>query len=1100
MNRVLSWKIASGVYAYIFKPDGKSYISNRISEDSPIWKDTINTISEWDETVYKTNFDLMKKEVSEKYGISLTYKPEYWEYNSGNENLSTNIVILAGKDGVGGGYGSGSGGNGDIGDGLDYEELADYINGKIDAAKKDIEEQNEKVKDFIHDEVVNTIGDAKADIEQTKKDLDEIRTEFTEDLKGAKEALDKAAELFGDGNINSEQIQNVFSTVDEHKEWFDEYSGNVASLVYDYNEVLQEMGGIGVASAASKGLFSMFAESLNAISGTVGDVERTMNASLGEIKDIATWYDTSAATVTEASRLILASAAVISDTVKYMQESGITAEVQRQIDGAKASIIDTVKSETTSGITYIEQTLNGLSGIVATELINLEATTSAITSIGNRFNATDATINQWMTKTDSAMSITNDLREHWSIESGKLSTVANLTAETDANGNIIYYVSGTTGDETVVYKTDDGKWTDGTNIYNDSQVYVHFSKTIASYIQQQTSSVTISVMNDNITAAIKVAIKEDAEGEKAIINMVADEVVITGEMIADAIKANQANIGGIWMGRGIIESQAQSANGNPMFRLDGNNGTLYAQNADIKGVITATELRLGSSYGNKDISEYISGYVRDNINFPVTDLGDYVKFDVKNGDDTKSFTFSKDGLLTANNAVIQGTIVAKDGYIGDIEIKDGGLSGPNFSMTKTGLTMTSSLIQPYTEIDTNDSSYFSSDSGRQGGNFFFTGNKIINGKNESNVLPPLECNTDQIGRRISITNNISGIITNDFAVATMTLPEGFYFFEDGRRNEMLRLCNEVIDLIGYGSTDNSAFYGWTVLTRKSFLTNKSYGHTLEALCTGVIDLDSGIIEKLNAFDNTYFISSACTYTSWDKSNPYSRYWNGVGFEYLSTTNSGSNAKYLRMPDTWFDRTASQNNNTRTGDNADVFVQLTPIDTLANVCYKDISASGFTIQASTKCKVGFTIYNRGSWRCLPNKNLFDIFCMNDEGKNINYIDLTAINSPYKFNIFSTPSEYDIDFTWSDAIYTADGTSAGSADEYIELETYFGWDYNEMKYVKTAQLSALSEDSDKTVTSTLTLTLLKNGSPITINNGGNPITVKWEIEVARIKYEG
>ena len=378
MNRVLSWKIASGVYAYIFKPDGKSYISNRISEDSPIWKDTINTISEWDETIYKTNFDLMKKEVSEKYGISLTYKPEYWEYSSGNENLSTNIVILAGKDGVGGGYGSG--GNGNIGDGLGYEELADYINGKIDAAKKDIEEQNEKVKDFIHDEVVNTIGDAKADIEQTKKDLDEIRTEFTEDLKGAKEALDKAAELFGDGNINSEQIQNVFSTVDEHKDWFDEYSGNVASLVYDYDEVLQEMGGIGVASAASQGLFSMFAESLNVISGTVGDVERTMDASKGKIEDIATWYDTSAATVTEASRLILASAAIISDTVKYMEESGITAEVQRQIDGAKASIIDTVKSETTSGITYIEQTLNGLSGIIATELTNLEATTSAITT------------------------------------------------------------------------------------------------------------------------------------------------------------------------------------------------------------------------------------------------------------------------------------------------------------------------------------------------------------------------------------------------------------------------------------------------------------------------------------------------------------------------------------------------------------------------------------------------------------------------------------------------------------------------------------------------------------------------------------------------
>jgi hypothetical protein len=1203
MNRVLSWKIASGVYAYIFKPDGKSYISNRISENSPIWKDTINTISEWNETEYKANFDLMKKEVSEKYGISLTYKPEYWEYSSGNENLTTNILVLAGKDGSGGGYGSG--GDGIIGDGLGYEELADYINGKINAVKKDIEEQNEKVKDYIHDEVVDTIGDAKADIEQTKKDLDEIRTEFTEDLKGAKEALDKATELFGDGEINSEKIQSVFSTVDEHKEWFDEYSGNVASLVFDYDEVLQEMGGISVASAASKGLFSMFAESLNAISGTVGDVERTMDASKGKIEDIATWYDTSAATVTEASRLILASAAIISDTVKYMEESGITAEVQRQINGATASIIDTVKSETTSGITYIEQTLNGLSGIVATELTNLEATTSAITSIGNRFNATDATISEWMTKTDSAMSITNDLREHWSIESGKLSTVANLTAETDANGNIIYYVSGTTGDETVVYKTDDGKWTDGTHIYAESQVYVHFSKTIASYIQQQTSSVTISVMNDNITAAIKVAIKEDADGEKAIINMVADEVVITGEMIADAIKANQANIGGIWMGQGIIESQAQSANGNPMFRLDGNNGTLYAQNAIIDGEIRATSLtlgpiygnmdianfvdgkvddskdelethmqgylngivsspnfkndilsgyvteatvdewikeldskipeglsweaisaiskqmigaeisiseepqrdeygrviytaniggvpykwttvegdnflllehtysadgksesflvskdglltaknawvqgkiyasegyfqgevqaekgtfrgsvsadsgyfcgsvsadsgyfkgniianslQLGSSYGNKDISQYISGYVTDNINFPVTDLGNCVKFDVKNGDGTKSFTFSKDGLLTANNAVIQGRILASSGYIGNIEISNGALSGANFTMSKTGLTMTGSLTQPYTAIDLSKSNFFETPIGRESGNFFFSANtKTI-------TLPSLECNKTQIGRRITITNNVGSTVSaNDFSLAKMSLPNGYYFFEDGRKTTSLNICNEVVDLIGFGNTSGNEFYGWSVLSRMNFMTKNSYGHTLQTLCNGMVNMGNGQITRFGSSDGTVYLEKRhCD------SSTQSRNWNGNTFQYISTSSSvetnGIYSIFVRLPDIWFDRFNSNIDGLTYEENPDLFVQLTSYGkTPANVSYYGTTSSGFTIYSTSIDPVSFTIYNRGGWRSLSKREFFD-FIVDSETVLEWYFNLgtdDAINDIKEITIIST----------------------------------------------------------------------------------------------------
>lgn len=1250
MNRVLSWKIASGVYAYIFKPDGKSYISNRISESSPIWKDTINTISEWSENDYITNFNLMKTEVSEKYGVTLTYKPEYWDYKTGNENLKTNIVLLAGKDGVGG-YGSGSGGGGGIiGDGESYEELADYINGKIDEAKKAIEEQNEKVKEFIHDEVVNTIGDAKEDIEQTKQDLNNIREEFSEDLKGAKEALDRATELFGDGEINSEKIQEVFSTVDEYGDWIDSYSGVVADLQADYDTAEGKLGIMGAASSVTDGLFSRFATSLNAVSGTVGAVERTMDASMGKIHDIATWYDASASTVTEASRLILASAAVISDTVKYMEESGITAEVERQINGSMASIIDTVKLETSSGITYIEQSLNGLSATVATEIAHLDATTQAITAVGNRMNAMDGTIDTWITKTDSAMSMTNDLREHWSVESGKLSTVATLTAETDADGNIIYYISGSTGNEIVVWKNEDGKWTDGSNIYDNSQVYVHFSETMASYIQQMSSAVTISVMGpDNMTAAIKVAIQEDVEsGNKAIIQMVADEVVITGDMIAQAIYANQANIGGIIMGAGVIKSSKEMG-GRPYFMLDGNSGTLYAQDANIQGVITATELRLGSAYGGKDIAAYatdiakdeaekakiamegwvngftssdmfkdsiVSGYVTESAvtewlkiienkmltpeqvsaisksmigaeisiseepkvdeygrviytakignktydwttvegeNFlllehtysadgktesffvdkngllrahnawiqgkiyasegtftgrieanegyfhgsvsadsgyfkgdvvaktlkvgtsniddyisariPAVDLGDCVKFGVKNGSDTKYFQFDKDGLLTANNAVIQGNIVASEGFIGEIEIKDGGLSGPNFSMTKTGLTMTSSLIQPYTAIDIENSDFFSTADGKEGGNFFFSGNTRWEGK----TIPSLLCDTTQIGRRISITNNSKGIASNDFAIAKMTLPSGKYFFEDGRKTTTLSICNELVDLIGYGNTKGNEFYGWSVIKRMPFMTEKSYGHSLEALCTGIIST-AGEIEKFKAFDKTTYIGSQLTVGA-DNS---ARYWNGSTFQYISSRNVGTNKVMIRMPDTWFDR-YNVGSGVKRGDTSDIFVQLTPVGTLANVCYGDTSASAFTIQASTSCKIAFSIYNRGSWRCLPSKPFLDVMVLDSLNRNIDFCtfdnDMTGETKGNSYRVIYSPEEGNLSFSETD-VYKGE-VKVGGFYEYFDYkyESEYNWDLGET--VNTLKLWAIQRNETETIEATFTVTVNYDG---------------------------
>lgn len=618
MNRILSWKINTGTYAYIYLPNSSSRISNRIPEDSPIWPTILNTISGWDKSTYEAEFNKMAAEVKGKYGVELSWKDEYFNFG---DNGTTNIVLLAGKDGdsnVGGGNGGSS--NGDVGSEV-YDEFNKAIDEKLAAVREDIERQNEEVRNFIESEVTQTISEAKQTISETKEQLDNVRQDLEERLEGAADALDKAAALFemNDGKIDGEAIKEALSSVEEYGSWLEEYSGCVQSLKTDYDVATTRMGSIGEAEDVKDGLFARFATSLNVISGTVGNVESSMNASEGSIKDMASWYDTYASAATEVVRFMSASGGVIDDTISHISddgENGYTAFLQRQMDAKDANIKDVIMTETRSGITNVTQNMNALSGVISDNITRLSSIDSALTSMGRRMDASEFTMEQYMTKTDAAMETAIDLRDHWSAESGKISTVASLTAQVDGEGNIMYFVSGSTNsesDDIRVWKGDDGVWRDANGVtYKEEDVIVHYSNMIASYIQQQTSAITMSVMGeDSLTAAIKLAIS----GDSSIISMVADEVVIDADVIAKAISAKTANIGGIMIGNGIIKCD-KNKGGLPLFSLDGHDGSLYAQNAYIegtvratsgqfKGAITATSLTLGPDYGDKSITDYI---------------------------------------------------------------------------------------------------------------------------------------------------------------------------------------------------------------------------------------------------------------------------------------------------------------------------------------------------------------------------------------------------------------------------------------------------------------------------------------------------------------
>lgn len=791
--RIISWKIDDYKYAYLVKVGG-SHISNRIT-DASVLADMVKTVGSYSYSTYYNAFQEMNKELYNAYSITVPEKiGEYY----GNVKVD-DILILTGKDGAKGADGSSSFPGTGSGSSI-YDDFNDAIDKKLDEIKEDIKKDNEDVKNELENKVTDTISDAKKDIEDTKKELDEVRKDLEEKLEDAKDALDKASKLFefDDENITPDTIKEVFSATSEFSDWMTDYSGFVQDIKTDYDRASTKMGLIGTGESALDGLFTWFGTSLNTTSGTVGSVRQDLAAVSGVIAQYATWYDENAESAANAARIINASAATIEDTIKYIQGSGLTAEIERKMDAMAGSIIDKALAESELGVASVKNELNALSAYVITQ-INYQNPDGTLTTIGDKMMAIEGEMERYMTRTDNLMKETTDLRESWSIASGKLSTVAQLTAETDADGNIIYYTSGSSGEQVVYYNPEDGKFyydTAFTQECPSSKVYVHFSSILDSYIKQTASSITISV-SDN--SALTASIKAEILGDKSFINLIADEVNIDAEVIARELSAKTANIGGIIIGSGMIYCMKTNKDGKPEFVLDGRSGGFSATNAYIRGDIVANSLTLGSGQSmedyvdekikdavtgstggtgttgtttgltedevNKLIEDYLKsdefndlllsgGYItKDNIYDYVTsgssgmtkeeiealcerlvgteinkamgieDLGDgkfkhtvivggrtyewitanYDSYILINnivsgvsGDTKYSFIVDKNGLLQANNAIIYGKIYAsegtftgriesKEGYIGDLVIKDGMISGNGFTISKDGI-------------------------------------------------------------------------------------------------------------------------------------------------------------------------------------------------------------------------------------------------------------------------------------------------------------------------------------------------------------------------------------------------------------------------------
>lgn len=252
------------------------------------------------------------------------------------------------------------------------------------------------------------------------------------------------------------------------------------------------------------------------------------------------------------------------------------------------------------------------------------------------------------------------------------------------------------------------------------------------------------------------------------------------------------------------------------------------------------------------------------------------------------FSVDKDGKVIAENAEVRGIVQAKSGtfengifenvtlngsvsspfveYIGAQIAAENGVTYTRYhqedKMVDIGLSMHKLKAWVHTQDNTqyvftisekpkmgDDVYSVYVDNDRNKGTIISTIKEYINkidgangiNKHDNLVLPiskERELSPDELTWDVTNSGRLIRLVHADFDNTTSTgkvlliAPDGQYFYEDGEKYPSLVFSREIIELFGFGTSDE--FYGWIVLNRKSVDTTNTYGSPLNVIYQGVI--------------------------------------------------------------------------------------------------------------------------------------------------------------------------------------------------------------------------------------------------------------------------
>lgn len=598
MARIFSWKINSGKYAYLAKDEvNNTYIRNKVTDKQELLRIS-QTVFAYSESQYASEYSNLRNEVLGKYGkdIGSNYSDFY---DTGSEYSNTHLILLSGKDGENGGN-SHTSQNGVISE-YDYNVLSEAINSEFERFRNQSELLSSEIQEYIDNSVGSTLVDALAQINNAREELDNMRENLTQVLAQDAEVIAALSEFTGG---TSDQLVSILTQTSAMQDWINNNSDALMNIVTDYNSAGQ-YGLIGENTNVSEGLFGKIGQCINALSGTVGTVSEQFNAASATIETIAQWVDESAGTVSQLATTMNAQAGVIETVAGYMAGDQ-TNQLYNRIDAQAGAMINNLSTETNDRLTTINNVLSSVSGIVETTMTSVDTISGNINTIESSMNVLSGTITQSLTMFDEVNGTAMDLREQWDKASGMLRTVSSMIVDTDQNGNILYE-AWEDGQEEPTYTSlsrieesnGDILYTNyqDVNLYENNSQYTfipQYKVGSSSYFQQLSNAIQMGVSNSaNVLATIGLSVNNDTSQ----IYLGADKILLDGEVIAQTLQADRADIGGVFIGAGEISSSSDTG----FYKLD-SAGTINATNANISGSISATSLYI-------DENAYFSGTV-----------------------------------------------------------------------------------------------------------------------------------------------------------------------------------------------------------------------------------------------------------------------------------------------------------------------------------------------------------------------------------------------------------------------------------------------------------------------------------------------------------
>lgn len=215
MVKYFSWKLDDKQYAYLYIPNSKKHISERIT-DTEIINKIINKINSWDEKKFISVFNEMNNEVFENFGITIPFSDDYF-----NGEKKSNIVIM---------------------NNLKIEEikneLLDLIDNKFANINKNIENNNSNIIDILNKRTIDTVKSSKEEYNKALNELKDVKINVEEKFNKANKNLEKAAKILelNDNEINSDSLKDLFLTSNNSKKWIEKNSNEIETIKKDYND------------------------------------------------------------------------------------------------------------------------------------------------------------------------------------------------------------------------------------------------------------------------------------------------------------------------------------------------------------------------------------------------------------------------------------------------------------------------------------------------------------------------------------------------------------------------------------------------------------------------------------------------------------------------------------------------------------------------------------------------------------------------------------------------------------------------------------------------------------------------------------------------